>query len=148
VPLIGPKWNLKTKSIDFVECFLCRTCHLSSPSLKAPIRTYNGSRGVPDYFRTIHYSTYRENANDATTQLERDEAMELLNADDPEQQAVYNRLAETCDLDVLRRDSFRWIVYDNVLFEKLASPYFKKIVRTIYPLLHTTVVPNPRTVSR
>ena len=147
VPLVGPLFNTKTGAIDTVESFLCKTCHLASPTEK-PIRIRNRSRGVPDHFRRHHYSTFRESVNDATAQLERDEAMELLNVDDPKQQAVYNRLAEACDPNVLRKDIFRWIVYDNVAFKKVASPYFKKIVRAVHPMLQTLVVPNPRTVSR
>jgi hypothetical protein len=83
---------------------------------------------VGDYFRKLYYLTYRENASDATTQFERDEAMEVFSSSDPKQQAVYNRLAELSDPNVLRKDIFRWIVYDVVPFKKVASPYFKKII--------------------
>ena len=148
VPLLGPKFDTKKQCMVDVECFLCKSCHLARPTMEEPIRVAGGSRGVPDHFRKLHYITYRDNANDATTQFERDEAMELLSSNDPKQQAVYNRLAESCDPDVLRKDIFRWIVYDYVPFEKVASPYFKKIVSTVYPVLKTTIVPNPRTISR
>jgi hypothetical protein len=72
----------------------------------------------------------------------------MFSSSDPKQQAVYNRLAELSDPNVLRKDIFRWIVYDVVPFKKVASPYFKKIIRSVYLLLQTSVVPNPRTVSR
>jgi hypothetical protein len=148
VPLVGEKFNNKKQVIEEVECFLCKTCHLVDPRMERPQRILNGSKGVGDHFRKLHYSTYRENANDATTQFERDEAIEVFSSSDPKQQAVYNRLAKSSDPDVLRKDIFRWIVYDVVPFKKVASPYFKKIVRSVYPLLQTSVVPNPRTVSR
>jgi hypothetical protein len=45
---------------------------------------------VSDHFKKLYYTTYRENANNATTQLERDEAIELFNSSDLKQQAVYN----------------------------------------------------------
>jgi hypothetical protein len=148
VPVLGPQFNFKKQRMENVECFLCKTCHLASPTQEKPMRVLNGSKGVPSHFKKLHYNTYREAANDATTQIERDEALELFNADNPTQQAVYNRLAQACDPDVLCKDIFRWIVYDNVPFEKLASPYFKKIVGTVHPLLKTSIVPNPRTMSR
>lgn len=93
--------------MDVVESFLCKTCHLARPSMEMPICTLGGLRGVTDHFNKLHYTTYRENVNDATTQHERDEAIELLNSKEPKQQAVYNRLAKACDPDVLRKDIFR-----------------------------------------
>lgn len=148
VPLKGPWLNLKKATVEIAEFFLCKTCHVANPALEDPMRVTGGSRGVPEHFRKLHYTTFRDSVNDATTQLERDEAIELFNSSDPKQQAVYNRLAEACDPDKLRKDIFRWIVYDLVPYKKVSSPYFKKIVRSVHPLLKTTIVPNPRTVSR
>jgi hypothetical protein len=73
--------------------------------------------------------------------------MEVFSSSDLKQQAVYNQLAKSSDPNVLRKDIFRWIVYNVVPFKKVASPYFKKIVQSVYLLLQTSVVPNPRTVS-
>jgi hypothetical protein len=90
VPIVGPKYNHITQVMAQVECFLCKACHVASPGTEMPQRVLNGSKGVSDHFKKLHYTTYRENANDATTQLERDEAIELFNSSDPKQQAVYN----------------------------------------------------------
>lgn len=148
VPLIGPRINAKTKRIERTECFLCKACHLASPTLEEPMRTQGGSKGVTKHFRDVHYKTYKEHVTDAISQLNRDYAIESFDSSDLKQQAVYNRLAEASDPDVLRKDIFRWIVYDNVPFEKINSPYFKKILQTANLLLNINAVPNPRTVSR
>jgi hypothetical protein len=86
------------------------------------VRVRNGLKGVPDHFRRLHYTSYMENINDATASLERDEALEVFNSNDAHQQAVYNRLAEACDPNVLRKDILRWTIYDSVPFAKVASP--------------------------
>lgn len=90
VPLFGPKLNTKTDTIVNVECFLCKACHVLSPTTEVLIRVAGGTRGVVDYFRKLHYTTYRDNANHATTQLGRDEAIELSSSSNLKQQAVYN----------------------------------------------------------
>lgn len=147
-PLQGPWRNPRTGTVETKLYFLCKTCHLTAPDKHKPFKVAGGSQHVLQHFRTVHYSTYMSNVNDQVKQPGRTRAIELFQTSNPEQQAVYNRLIEATDPDMLRKDILRWIVYDNVPFKKVTSPHFRQLIRATHPLLNDSVVPNERTISR
>ena len=115
-PLQGPWRNPRTGTVETKLYFLCKTCHLTAPDSHKPFKVAGGSQHVLQHFRTVYYSTYMSNVDNQVKQLGRTRATELFQASDSEQQAVYNRLMEATDPDLLRKDILRWIVYDNVPF--------------------------------
>jgi hypothetical protein len=46
------------------------------------------------------------------------------------------------------KDIFRWVVYDNIPFQKLESPYFHKVVGVSHPLNGSKASPIRTTMSR
>jgi hypothetical protein len=149
VPLEGSYIAKTTKKPAFGLQFLCRACHIAAPRSTEPFVIQDGRQSALEHFRKVHFKTYEEETNNNLGRdLDRCHAIEVLRTNDLEQREVHNRLAKATDPDVLRKYIFRWVIYDNIPFQKLESPYFHKIVGVSHPLCGAKAIPTRTTISR
>jgi hypothetical protein len=123
VPLEGSYIAKTTKKPAFGSQFLCRACHIAALRSTEPFVIQDGRQSALEHFRKSHFKTYKEETNN---KLDRDldcyHAMEVLQTNDLVQREVHDRFIKPTDPDVLRKDIFRWVICDNIPFQRPESP--------------------------
>lgn len=147
VPLEG-KYTTNAREEKPGTFFLCRSCYKDSLSRNYKFNITNGTKGVLDHFRAVHWRTYQEEIEHLNDALDRADALEFVDNTDPKQQELYNRIIEKFDPEALQKDILRWVIYDNIPFKKLQSPHFRQILSRFYLFIDKEVIPSDCTVAR
>jgi hypothetical protein len=128
--------------------FLCRTCHLHHPKANCKLNITYGRAGALDHLKAFHTNAFMDNDARQDSVGEEESILEMLDLSDPMQQRIYNKLMELSDPDGLKKDILQWIIFDNIPFQKVDSPYFRAVLSRIAPFLKQDKFLSARTVRR
>ena len=85
------------------------------------------------HIRVVHGRTFNKKGEEVPYASKSISALKGLNANNPREQQVLNKLARAFDEKTFKRLLLQWIIYDNVSFRQVDGPVFHEFIEYLSP---------------